>query len=156
MATRIQGLRELNRKLKWIPKAAKEAARKAVVQGAEEIAAIQRNLAPVDKGDLRDSIHVTKPGQTTPPYSQPGGSRQAGPEEAIVTAGNSKVRTAHLVEFGTKAHIAGGIFAGAQIPDIPAQGFFWPGYRAVRKRVRSRVTREINKAIKAAATGGGT
>ena len=156
MATRIQGLRELNRKMKAIPPAAKAAARKAVVQGAEEIAAIQRTHAPVDEGDLKDSIHVTLPGQTTPPYSQPGGSRTAGPEEALVTAGNTKVRTAHLVEFGTKAHIAGGIFEGALIPDIPAQPFFWPGYRAVRKRVRSRVTREINKAIKAAATGGGT
>ncbi|GCA51788.1 hypothetical protein KGO5_04245 [Sinorhizobium sp. KGO-5] len=148
------GLAQLTKKLRRIPQAAKDAAKAAVVQGANEIAAVQRSLAPVDDGDLKDSIAVTPPGGTTPPYSQPGGSRTAGPEEAIVTAGNTRVRYAHLVEFGTAAHAAGGMFEGATIPAIPAQPFFWPGYRAVRRRVRSRVTRVINKAIKDAATGG--
>lgn len=156
MATKIIGLDKLRRKLKAIPKAAKDEARKAVVLGAEEVAAMQRRLAPVDDGDLKDSIHVTKPGETTPPYSQPGGSRTANPEQAIVTAGNTKVRYAHLVEFGTAAHIAGGMFAGAQIPAIPPQPFFWPGYRALRRRVKSRITRTIKKAIKKAAQEGGT
>lgn len=156
MATKIKGLRQLSRKLKAIPKAAKDEARKAVLQGANEIAAMQRSLAPVDDGDLRDSIHVTPPGGTTPPYSQPGGSRTAKSEEAIVTAGNTKVRYAHLVEFGTKEHKAGGMFEGATIPAIPAHPFFWPGYRALRRRVKSRITRNINKAVKAAATSGGT
>lgn len=152
---KMQGLAQLNRKLRAIPRSAKNAARKAVVQGAEEIAALQRSLAPVDDGDLRDSIHVTMPGQTTPPYSQPGGSRTAGPEEAIVTAGNTKVRYAHLQEFGVAPHTNGGQFAGTQNPGFAAQPFFWPGYRALRKRVRGRVTRQINKAIKEAARGGG-
>lgn len=150
----IIGLSQLTKKLRRIPQAAKTAARQAVVQGANEVAAVQRSLAPVDDGDLRDSITVTGPGETTPPYSQPGGSRTAGPEEAIVTAGNTRVRYAHLVEFGTAPHAAGGMFEGAMIPAIPAQPFFWPGYRAVRRRVRSRVTRVIGKAIKDAATGG--
>lgn len=150
----IIGLKQLSRKLKRIPQAAKDEAVKAVVQGANEIAAIQRNLAPVDDGDLKDSIHVTKPGETTPPYSQPGGATTARDEQAIVTAGNTKVRYAHLVEFGTAPHINGGMFAGSDHPGAKAQPFFWPGYRAVRKRVRSRVTREINKAIKKAATSG--
>lgn len=156
MATKIIGLDKLRRKLKAIPKAAKDEARKAVVQGAEEIAALQRNLAPVDDGDLKASIHVTKPGETTPPYSQPGGSRTANPEQAIVTAGNTKVRYAHLVEFGTAPHTNGGLFAGTQHPGTTEQGFFWPAYRALRKRVKSRITRNINKAIKAAAQAGGT
>lgn len=156
MARGMRGLAKLNRKLRNMPPAARAAARIAVVQGANEIAAIQRNLAPVDDGDLKDSIHVTPPNGTTPPYSQPGGSRTAGPEEAIVTAGNIKVKYPHLVEFGAAPHKAGGMFEGAQHPGTAAQPFFWPGYRAVRKRVRSRVTREINKAIKAAATSGGS
>ena len=45
--TRIQGLEKLSRKLKAIPKAAEDEARKAVVKGANEIAALQRNLVPV-------------------------------------------------------------------------------------------------------------
>ena len=156
MATKIHGLDKLSRKLAAIPKEATAAARLAVVQGADEISALQKSLAPVDDGDLRASIHVTRPGETTPPYSQPGGSRQAGENEAIVTAGNTKVRYAHLVEFGTAPHVAGGIFEGAQIPAIPAQPFFWPAYRALRSRVRGRITRNINKAIKQAAQKGGT
>ena len=156
MATKIIGLDKLRRKLKAIPKAAKDEARKAVVLGAEEIAALQRNLAPVDDGDLKDSIHVTKPGETTPPYSQPGGSRTANPEQALVTAGNTKVRYAHLAEYGTAPHVNGGLFAGSQHPGTQAQPFFWPGYRALRRRVKSRVSREINKAIKKAAQAGGT
>lgn len=117
---------------------------------------MQRRLVPVADGDLKDSIAVTPPGGTTPPYSQPGGSRTAGPEQALITAGNTKVRYPHLVEYGTKAHIAGGLFEGAQIPDIPAQPYFWPAWRALRSRVKGRITRSIKKAIKDAATAGGT
>jgi HK97 gp10 family phage protein len=150
----IQGLAQLRRKMRAIPQKAKDAARVAVVHGAEEIQGVQQNLVPYKEGELHDSIHVTLPGQTTPPYSQPGGARTAGPEEAIVTAGNSKVRYAHLVEFGTEQHPNGGMFAGTEHPGTKAQPFFWPGYRAVRKRVRSRITRSINKAIKDVAAGG--
>lgn len=152
----VQGLEKLSRKLRSIPPAAKAAAKKAVVDGAEEVAAMQRRLVPVADGDLKDSIAVTPPGGTTPPYSQPGGSRTAGPEQALITAGNTKVRYPHLVEYGTKAHIAGGLFEGAQIPDIPAQPYFWPAWRALRSRVKGRITRSIKKAIKDAATAGGT
>lgn len=154
--TRIQGLEKLRRKLKAIPKAAEDEARKAVVKGANEIAALQRNLVPVDDGDLQDSIHVTNPGESTPPYSQPGGQRTAKDLEAIVTAGNSKVRYAHLVEFGTAQHVNAGIFAGTQNPGTTARPYFWPAYRALRKRVRSRITRSINKAVREAAQKGGT
>lgn len=152
----MKGLDKLNRKLKAIPKAARDEARRSVVLGANEIAALQRNLSPIDDGNLKDSIRVTNPGETTPPYSQPGGSRTAGPEQAIVTAGNTKVRYAHLVEFGTAPHVNGGQFAGTEHPGTAPQPFFWPGYRALRTRVKGRITRSINKAIKQAATGGGS
>lgn len=156
MATKIQGLDKLRRKLAEIPAEAVAAARDAVVQGAEEVAALQKTLSPVDDGDLRDSIHVTRPGESTPPYAQSSGSRQARENEAIVTAGNSAVRYAHLVEFGSAPHVNAGQYAGTQNPGTSAQPFFFPGYRALRRRVRSRITRNINKAVKAAAKKGGT
>lgn len=154
--SRIKGLAQLSKKLKAIPKTAEDEARKAVIKGANEIAAMQRGLVPVDDGDLRDSITVTPPGGTTPPYSQPGGSITAREFQAIVAAGNTEVRYAHLVEFGTAPHAQGGMFEGTQHPGTQAQPFFWPGYRALRKRVKSRITRNINKAVKKAATSGGT
>jgi HK97 gp10 family phage protein len=143
----VKGLADLRRKLKALPQAAKDAATKSVTQGAQEIAAMQQRLAPVDQGDLKKSIAVTLPGGTTPPYSQPGGARVAGPFEAIITAGNSDVRYAHLVEYGAAPHIAGGIFEGTPHPGAPAQPFFWPAYRALRKRARRRIATGIKKAI---------
>ena len=154
--TRIRGLAELEVKLKQtIPDAAKKAARKALMDGAQEMAELMYSLAPEDDGDLKRSIEVTGPGGTTPAYSQPGGSRTAGELEAIITAGNTRVRYPHLVEFGTAPHLAGGLFDGAQHPGAEAQPFFFPAYRAVRKRAQGRITRAINKAIREAFGKGG-
>lgn len=142
-----EGMRKLSRKLSvTLPKAARDAAVRATRQGAEELVAMQKRNAPVDDGDLQMSITYTEPYGTTPPYSQPGGSRRARPEEFIVTAGNSKVRYPHLVEFGTAPHTAGGFLEGAQHPGTAAQPFFWTSYRALK----GRITRRTNKAIKEA------
>lgn len=151
----MRGLAMLNRKMREIPEAAKEAARKTVVESAQEIANLQQNLVPYRSGELHDSIHVTKPGETTPPYSQPGGAQVARPEQAIVTAGDTNVRYAHLVEYGTAPHINGGLFAGSQHPGTSAQPFFWPGYRALRGRAKRKIGMSINKSIKQAALKGG-
>lgn len=128
------GLSRFRQRMQAIPKAAREAVVPALVKGADEIADTQRRLAPVDDGDLRDSIEVTRPGEGTPAYSQPGGARVAGELEAIVTAGNSHVRYAHLVEHGTTK--------------ATAQAFFWPGFRLERKRALTRIRRSITKSIK--------
>jgi HK97 gp10 family phage protein len=133
----MTGISRLQQRLAAIPKRVKEQVRPALVQAAEEVAATQRRLAEAsrDTGDLIDSIAVTPPGASTPAYSQPGGSRVAGENEALVTAGNDAVRYPHLVEYGT-AHAA-------------AQPFFWPGFRLVRKRAANRVKRVIRNAVKA-------
>ena len=67
----------LKRRLEAIPKAVKQAVQPGLAKAGTDLAVTMRLLAPVDTGDLRDSIHVTMPGETTPPYSQPGGSRTA-------------------------------------------------------------------------------
>lgn len=152
----LLGLVKLNRKLKTIPVAAKTAARKAVVEGMQEVVNLQQNLAPYDDGELMESIVLTGPNSQTPKYSQPGGQRKTGDLEAISTAGNTKVRYAHLVEFGTAPHAQGGMFEGTMHPGTAPQPFFWPAWRALRTRVRGRVTRSINKAIKQAAASGGS
>ncbi|MCG7507063.1 HK97-gp10 family putative phage morphogenesis protein [Mesorhizobium retamae] len=143
----------LGGKFKKIRTKAKAAAVAALRQGAYEIAELQYSLAPVDDGDLRNSIEVTSPGEMTPPYSQPGGRQIAREGQFLITAGNTKVRYAHLVEYGTAPHVNAGQFPGTLNPGTKAQPFFWPGYRALRKRVKSRVTRAINKAVKDGAGG---
>ena len=120
--------------MKAIPNAVRDAVKPALIASAEETAAFQRALAPVDTGRLRDSIAVTPPGHPTPAYSQPGGSRVAGDNEAVITVGNSDVRYPHLVEYGST--------------EAPAQPFFWPAFRLNRKRAANRIKRAIGKAVR--------
>jgi HK97 gp10 family phage protein len=128
------GLSRFQQRMRAIPVAVREAVQPAVVRSAEEVAAMQRQLAPEDSGALKESIEVTPPGQATPAYSQPGGSRVAGELEAIVTAGNKDVRYPHLVEHGTT--------------EAAAQPFFWPGFRLTRKRGATRIKSAISRAIR--------
>lgn len=127
-------LQRLDRRLKAIPKRVKEATVPALEKSGEELAGTMRRLAPVDEGDLRDSITVTGPGQSTPPYSQPG-SETVVPENAVmITVGNKNVRYPHLVEYGTTK--------------ATAQPFFWPAFRLLQKRLQNRIKRSISKAVK--------
>ncbi|NTI41604.1 HK97-gp10 family putative phage morphogenesis protein [Rhizobium rhizogenes] len=128
------GLSRFQQRMKAIPKAVREAVVPALSQAAHELADDIEHLAPENTGKLKNSIAVTPPGQSTPAYSVPGGSQVAGPTEALVTAGDSDVRYAHLVEYGTpKAH---------------AQPFFWPAVRLNSKRVSNRIKRAIGTAVR--------
>lgn len=130
------GLSSFQKRMRAIPEAARKAVAPAVMKSAYDIADIMEGLAPEDEGDLIGSIAVTGPGQTTPPYSQPGGSMVVPENTAAITVGNSDVRYPHLQEFGTSHHAA--------------QPFFWPGFRMGRKRALNRIKRAIGKAIKEA------
>lgn len=124
----------LQRRLEAIPEAVREQVRPALMVSGEDLAASMRRLAPVDEGDLQESITVTGPGEQTPAYSQPGGAQIAGELEVLVTAGNTDVRYPHLVEYG--------------IAHAPAQPFFWPAFRLGLKKLASRVKRAISKAVR--------
>jgi HK97 gp10 family phage protein len=111
--------------------AAKEAAMQRLIRGAHDVVAVQRQLVPVDEGDLRDSITVTLPGQSTPPHSQPGGSRVAGENEVLVTAGNTDVRYPHHVEHGTVK--------------MEASPYFFPGYRLNADKIKRAVASTFSR-----------
>lgn len=119
-----------------IPKAVRDAVQPALIQSGEELVSTMKALAEVsrDTGDLIDSIEMTTAGNTTPAYSQPGGSKVV-PENAVaVTAGNADVRYPHLVEYGTTK--------------APAQPFFWPGYRLSKLKIKRRIKRSISAAVR--------
>jgi HK97 gp10 family phage protein len=158
MATKMQGREALVRKLKALSPATRSAIKQAIAQGADELVALQKRLAPVRTGELRDSIVQTWGGQSGPKYaSLRGGSPVDGDPDlsVLITAGNSAVRYAHLVEFGTAPHTNGGKFAGTQNPGTSAHPFFYSPYRALKRRIKSRITRATTKAAKAVAAGGG-
>lgn len=124
----------LKRRLDAIPRDVKAAVAPALISAGRDLSVTMRLLAPVDSGDLRNSIHITAPGETTPPYSQPGGSTTAGENQVILTVGNSEVRYPHIVEFGSA--------------DTAAQPFFWPSVRLKRKSLTNRIKRAIRKAVR--------
>lgn len=136
-----EALARLQAKFAALPQNARTAIKAALDASGTELAEAARALAPVRTGKLRDSIVSTSGGSATPSYSQPGGSHVVPDYSVKVTAGNSDVRYAHLVEYGTT--------------DAPAQPFFWPAYRILKKRLRSRVSRAVGKAARDAAKGAG-
>jgi HK97 gp10 family phage protein len=127
-------LDRLLKRLEAIPKEVRDAVKPALIKSGNELVDRMKALAPEDTGALKASLHVTLPGETTPAYSQPGGSRKAKENEVLVTVGDEKVRYAHLVEYGTaKTH---------------AKPYFWPAYRLTRKRIKTRIKRAITKAVR--------
>lgn len=151
----IKGLDKLKAKLKKLPEAAEKAIKIAMEQGAEEVVAMMKSLAPVDDGDLQMSISWTW--GNAPKYSQKIAAVKSTDGRLAITifAGNSKVRYAHLVEFGSAPHINGGIFAGTKNPGAQKQPFFYISWRAKRRKVTSRISRAITKSANKVAGSGG-
>ncbi len=128
--TRVQRLDKLRAKLRAMPDEVRREIRGALEKNANELTAMQKRLVPVDDGDLRDSIQWE---WGSGDESRIGVKGQQG-LAITVTAGDEKVFYAGFKEFGTV--------------NLPANAFFFPSYRALRRRMKGRVSRAQNKAIK--------
>lgn len=154
---KVQGLDRLNRKLKAFPKAVEAEISKAMEQSANEIVSLAKSLAPVDSGDLQMSIGWTwgdAPKGAMVLGKVKAAGKGSGNLQITVFAGGGDAYYARMIEFGTAPHLNGGRFAGSSHPGTAAQPFFYPAYRASRKRAKGRVTRAVNKAAKRIAAGG--
>ncbi|HEV7323531.1 MAG TPA: HK97-gp10 family putative phage morphogenesis protein [Bosea sp. (in: a-proteobacteria)] len=140
----------LLRKMAAMPPAVRSAIKQALAQGADEITDDMKRLAPKRTGKLRGSIRQSWGGGKVRYSSLAGTAGEAGdPDLSVrISAGDSGVRYAHLVEFGTAPHLNGGLFAGSRHPGTSPQPFFFPAYRANRRRVKSRISRATTKAVK--------
>jgi HK97 gp10 family phage protein len=145
------------KKLAAIQGAPRKAMREALRKNAEELSDMQRRMAPVASGDLKRSIGYTFGDYRAANANVRGvGGGGAGDPDLTVTvhAGDEKAFYAAFIEFGTKGpYKVGGKFAGAMHPGITAQPFFYPSYRALKRRMKSRLTRSGRKAIREAAKG---
>ncbi|WP_234843945.1 HK97-gp10 family putative phage morphogenesis protein [Sinorhizobium meliloti] len=139
-----------------MPKRVENAARKAMEKGADELVAMMKRLVPVDDGDLRDSIGWT---WGPPPKGSMALSRDRGPGDLVLTvyAGSDKAYYAAFVEFGVAEQAFGDRITSKSgrtrvsqrtTKGGGAQPFFFPSYRALEKRIRSRIKREMKKAIR--------
>lgn len=143
----VEGIAQLTKKLtKDVPARVHAAARAAMEQGADETVAMMKRLVPVKEGDLRDSIGWTwgeaPAGAMILGTVQGRGYKTmritiyAGNEKTIVTNERGvQFQNARLQEFGTQA--------------MEANPFFFTTWRTMKKRVRSRISRNVRKAIKA-------
>lgn len=150
----MQGRDRLLKRLAAMPKQAKTAVGAAMQQGANEITALQQSAAPTDSGDLRRSIKNVRGSYTpdNPNVRGVGGGRAGDPDLTIhLVAGDAKAFYAAFIEFGTAPHAQGGRFKGTQHPGTRAQPYFFPPYRALRRRYKARVTRAMRKVIKTGA-----
>jgi len=120
MASRVEGLERLRKRIARLPAKMKAEVKVAIETGADELVAMQKRLVPIEQGDLQDSIR-----------------KERGRHELSVSvkAGSNAVFYARFQEFGTVGH--------------PPQPFFYPPYRALRRRIRSRIGRAVGKAVRA-------
>lgn len=123
------------RKMAALPKSVRAAAKAEIFKNAQELTNLIRRRAPIDEGDLRDSVSLFVGGA-------PGtNAAKADPELTVdIVAGRGKGSTtehARPVEFGTA--------------DTPAQPFFYPSYRQMKSKIKRNISRAVMKAARAVA-----
>ncbi|PIE15301.1 MAG: hypothetical protein CSA68_07435 [Rhodobacterales bacterium] len=157
----VDGVAEFRRFMyTTVPAAVRTAARDALEEGADELVSMVKALAPVGDGALRASIGWT---WGEPPKGSIALDDIAPAEDPsmriVVYAGSEEAFYARWVEFGTQPHsVAKGadisvkgkrrFQGGAQHPGAAAHPFFWPAYDVLKSKIRGRITRAINKAIR--------
>lgn len=127
----IKGLASLNKKLDRMPRDAKVEIRKALNESADRVVALARGLAPVDEGDLRQSIR-----------------KEQGRHELAVDILAGGPLTQRPVRSGLTQPMFD--YAGKAEAESP---FFYPSYRALKKSIKARLSRAYRDAAKR--TGGG-
>lgn len=140
----------LRKKLKAIPVEARKAVRAQLRANGQELAEMQRRLVPIDEMKLHDSIK----------------SRDVSTSTRIAvrnSAGGARAPHARWVEFGTSAKAAEPArqnknFRRTVVMTKPkaahhgttAQPFFWPSYRALKRKMKRRASAAGLKAIRKA------
>lgn len=119
-------------KFRALPKAVRKNVEIALEQNAEELAAAIKRRVPRDTGDLADTVRWEK-GSAGSKSKE----RGADPDLTVrVIEGDRKNFQAPWIEHGTQA--------------MQAQPHFFPTYRSMRRRLKSRLSRAVGKAIKEA------
>jgi len=153
----VQGLAELEKALDNLSKSVgKSVLRKSLRKAAEPMRDLAKSIAPVDDGDLRDSIIIgglLNKSQKSRQRKLTEDERSSielfvGPSYKKGAGG----RHGHLVEFGTAPHIVGGVFKGAKHPGTAPQPFMRPAFDAEARPTVARLgpllMKEIEKAAK--------
>lgn len=146
----VRGSKQLQDKLKALRVKTQPKVRAALAAAATEMVAMMKRQVPDGPGtgerDLGNSIkwHF--------------GAEEGGGSDAVtgrsaatrvtIMAGDAKNPEARWVEFGTAPHVNQGIRPGTQNPGTPPRPYFFPSYRALRKRAKSKIAKSIREAVR--------
>lgn len=136
MTSKIKGLDALNKKLSRMPAEAKREIKVALEEGADRVVILSRSPAPRDSGDLVNSIRK-QPGRHELAVDVVAGGQQTMRE--VREGSGVYYDYAMAQEFGTENH--------------PANPFFYPAWRALKKSIRARLSRAYRDAAKKGGTG---
>jgi HK97 gp10 family phage protein len=135
---RILGREKLLRQMHRMPNEVRSAIKQSLAQVADEITDYQRRLVPVASGKLKESIvsiFGDKPAAPNSGVIGGGGTILGDPDLTLwILAGSEEAYYARWVEFGTVAQ--------------RGQPFFFPPYRAFRRRGRRMVGNAMRKAMR--------
>lgn len=134
----------IEKTLRRLPAAAKDGAQDALRTNGAEAVRIISGDAP--DGRIEKSVQW---GFHSDPETPKLRSTDARVGDIVISiwAGGKKAPHAHLVHFGTgKRTTKSGANRGAVTNPRP---FFWPNIRSLRRRHRGRISRKVNKALRA-------
>ena len=138
------------RQLKRVTPAVEHELQDSLQTGASEVADLAKRYAPKKTGDYAESITA----------------KQVEDESGLPVWGVFASWIWRFIEFGTSAgryrsrvgsrrsdvqqHKTAGRYSYRTHPGNPASPHLWPAYRVVKRRIKSRITRKLNKSIKQA------
>lgn len=137
---KILNMERLHRKLARIPEKVKQRAQADLMLAGREINMLQRSLAPKDDGVLAGTIR-------TEPLTD-------GTIGVVIRAGGPA--TTKTVRKSSKGNSPQYDYALAQeygTHNMPPNAFFWPGYKARKKKAMAHARRGIRRAMKEAVSG---
>jgi HK97 gp10 family phage protein len=141
----LKGLPQLKAKLIMMKQETMHSVRPAMEMAAQEIVDMMKRLVPIQHGDLQDSIGWT---WGNAPKRSISFSKNIAGNKITIFAGNEVAFYARWIEFGTAPHINEGRFQGTEHPGTPPRPFFYPAFRALRKKAKLTMAKAIRQAVR--------
>lgn len=137
---KILNMERLKRKLARIPDNVKRRAQADLMLAGREINMLQRSLAPEEDGVLRGTIRTEPLTDGTV-----GVEIKAGGPATTKTVKSGKGAVAYTVDYAVEQEYGN--------KNMPPNAYFWPGYKARRRKAMGQVRRGVRRALKEAASG---
>ena len=162
--TKIDGADRLKRKLERLAKIQgpiRTRVRSALKQNGDEITGQMKAVAPKDSGALAASIKAVFGTFQVANANVRGVGTSGGGDPDLtlhLVAGDAKAWYARIVEFGTKEprtirRYFGNANQTVTVGAMPPRPFFFPVYRANKKRAKGRLTRAMKAGVREAIGG---